>query len=105
MPSREVTLVIENHSHQPLKLKRNQIVGHLIPAQPVQMMEEVNLGREDTVPIVAPIRSSSPDPAQIQQLLNAANIDEDNLIKSQQSALEDLIKANAGVFALNQTKL
>ena len=38
---KQVTLIIENQSRQPLKLKKNQVVGHLVPAQPIELTEEV----------------------------------------------------------------
>ena len=96
--------IIENQSRQPLKLKKNQVVGHLVPAQPIELTEEVGPSKENAAPVVSSIRNSSGLERTL-RLLGAANIDEDYLTKSQQSTLEGLIKANASIFALDQSEL
>lgn len=66
----QITLVIENHGLSRVKLKKNPLLGQILPADPVDTMEAV-CAMENVDSIVAAMR---PDPSQVKQLLNTISL-------------------------------
>ena len=97
----QITLVIENHGLSPLKLKKNHLLGHIRPADPVDM-GEVTRAVEDADPVVATLQQSS---THTDRLLDTVNIGNDQLNEQEQGQLKELLVANAKVFALDETEL
>ena len=68
----QITLVIENHGLTPLKLKKNQVLGHILPADPVDVTDAVHQD-ESTVPDtpeVAAVRQDGDCNDHVDQLLD-----------------------------------
>ena len=103
----QITLVIENHGFTPLKLKKNQILGHIIPADPVDVTDADHQS-EDMVhetPVIATVRQDNGCDERAARLLELVEMGEDHLSLEEQTSLRQFLTANAGVFALDQSEL
>ena len=103
----QVTLIIENHGLTPLKLKKNQVLGHILPADPVDVTEVLHRDESGTpdTPVIAAINRDGGCDSRADQLLDLVEMGEDNLSEEEQTRLKQFLTTNAGVFALDQSEL
>ena len=103
----QITLVIENNGFLPLKLKKDHVIGHMLPADPIGVLE-ADHHEESTdrvAHLVASVGRSDGSSDHAEQLLKAVEIGDDNSRREQDAKLKGLLVANAGVFALDSFEL
>ena len=78
-----VTLIIENHGLQPLKLEKGHVLGHVLPA----MEAEFHKPEDGALPMVA---LTEHNPERNQALLDAVSINDDELTEAEHEMLSPI---------------
>lgn len=99
----EVTLVIENRGLCPVELAKDQVVGHVVPAD-VAVGDGLGSSECDIIPALS-VGNVRVEDKRKEEVLAAVQLDENSLTAAQQDQLCMLIAENACIFALDQLEL
>ena len=104
---RSVKLVVENHSHEMVRLGKGVQLVMVMPVELIESQSNSVLVAEENAEVVCQLNAEPPQPDRVEQLRNQLDLDLDltHLTDAERQQLGSLLTSYADVFALKASEL